>query len=176
MNDRINHVGVFLLGITVWKTDSRAGGRTPNRSQPAGAMQAGVGDGQHEQHQVLGAPPCPLLCFALLVGVDRVYLLLRSLAVGLERSFRCGEGIVPDLTWDVQTVFRMAWLVLETLLTKLTPAQKQMMHNFPHRKVLHPVCLLAIRCHIIVSQFGFFFFPKWSRVVGSRNERQNISM
>lgn len=92
-------MGVSLLGITVRKTDSRAGGRTPDRSQPAGAMPAGVGDGQHEQHQVPGATPCPLLCFALPVGVNRaVHLLLRSLAVGLERAFRCGEGIVPDLT------------------------------------------------------------------------------
>lgn len=111
-NGRINHVGVFFLGITVWETDARAGGRTPDRRQPAGAMQAGVRDRQHEQHQVLGAPPLPLPRSALpWQQIVLCLFSLRSLAVGLERPFRCGEGIVPDLTWDVQTVFRMAWLV-----------------------------------------------------------------
>lgn len=50
----------FPPGITVWETDPRAGGRTPDRSEPAGAMQAGVRDGEHEQYQVRG--PCPPCC------------------------------------------------------------------------------------------------------------------
>lgn len=56
-DDRIHLFGGFVSGITVWETDARAGGRAPNRSQPAGAMQAWIRDGQHEQHQVLGTQP-----------------------------------------------------------------------------------------------------------------------
>lgn len=57
--------GGFLSGITVWKADPRAGGWTPDRGQPAGAMQAWLGDGKHEQHQVRALCSPRLLSFEL---------------------------------------------------------------------------------------------------------------
>lgn len=57
IDDRIHLFGGFISGITVWEIDPRAGGRTPDRRQPTGAMQAWIRDGQHEQRQVPGRMP-----------------------------------------------------------------------------------------------------------------------
>lgn len=57
--------GGFLSGIAVWKADPRAGGWTADRGQPAGAMQAWLGDRQYEQHQVWALCSLSFLYFEL---------------------------------------------------------------------------------------------------------------
>lgn len=88
--------GGFLSGITVWKADPRAGGWTPDRGQPAGAMQAWLGDGKHEQHQVRALCSLRLLSFELPLGRSCVCFLL-NLARELGHSVRCGKERVSDL-------------------------------------------------------------------------------
>lgn len=86
----------FLSGITVWKADPRAGGWTPDRGQPAGAMQAWLGDWQHEQHQVGALRSLRLLSFELPLGRSCVCFLL-NLARELGHPVRCGKERVSDL-------------------------------------------------------------------------------
>ena len=95
--DRIYLFGGFLSGITVWKADPRTGGRTPDRRQPTGAMQAWIGDGQHEQRQVLGGL---LLGAGLCAARGRTLWCLSSpykRGSGLRTLSQCWNRDRPDL-------------------------------------------------------------------------------
>lgn len=131
--DRIYLFGGFLSGITVWKADPRTGGRTPDRRQPTGAMQAWIGDGQHEQRQVLGG---------LLLGAGLCAARGRTLWC-LSSPYKRGSGLrtLSQVLESWPTWFKMfkrclRWFVLESLFTKWTLALNANCVSFYRKRTL----------------------------------------